>query len=202
VPPRIAAEYTPQRLAFDGSQHVETALPENIDSETEELAEHCCISLRAAGEALEWFKTREREEIHRYAGDLVKRIFSELIPLSGAIKPNVIGLRILGLDFLLNRRAETLTALAQRCGSSKQLLDHHVHWIGDRLNFHGFAQKRTEARATYAAAQRESWARLTPEERKARRAGKNAAQSATPNLTISQETECEHTSPPPNSLGL
>lgn len=157
---------------------MEAALPESIDTETEELAEHCRISLRAAGEALEWFKTRERAEIHRHAGDLVKRIFSELIPLSGTIKTNVLGLRVLGLDFLLNRRGETLTALAERCGASKQLLDHHTHWVADRLNFHGFAQKRTETRATYAAAQRESWGRLTAEERKARRAGKKTTPSA------------------------
>jgi hypothetical protein len=176
VPPRIAAEFTANHLAIVEGRQVEAVLPENIDTEAEELAEACRISLRAANEVLEWFKHRERDEIHRHAADLLKRILAEVLPLEGKIKPQVVGLRFLGLDFLLNRRAETLTALAERAGTSKQALDHHVHWLGDRLNFRGFSQKSQQARAAFAEAQRESWAKLTPEQRRQRRAGK-AAQS-------------------------
>ena len=174
MPPRIAAEFTANHLAIVEGRQVEAVLPENIDTEAEELAEACRISLRAANEVLEWFKHRERDEIHRHASDLLKRFISEVVPLEGRIKPQVVGLRVLGLDFLLNRRAETLTALAERAGTSKQLLDHHTHWVGDKFAFRGFAQKSQQARAAFAEAQRQSWGKLSPEERKARRAGKSA----------------------------
>lgn len=161
-------------------------MPENIDTEAEELAEACRISLRAANEVLEWLKHRDGDEIHRHASDLLKRFLSELVPLEGKIKPQVVGLRILGLDFLLNRRAETLTALAERAGTSKQALDHHVHWMSDRFGFRGFSQKSEESRATFAEAQRLSWAKLSPEQRRQRRAGKAAQSSSNDqNLTPS-----------------
>lgn len=182
---QIALEFTGNILAYNEANNaVEAVMPPEIDGEAEHLADHAGITPRQAEAALEWMRGRELEEIRRAAGDVVGRLFAEIVPATGKIEPRVVGLRFLASSFLLNRTGETLTHLAERCGVSKQLADYHALWVGDRIGFHGFAQKRTEARASYAAAQRQSWSRLTPEERKARRAGKKpntpAAQDVAP----------------------
>jgi len=137
------------------------------------------------------------------AADMLAQILARIIPEKGRLNLALIGQKFVALNFLLNRNGtDTLTSIAERAGVSKQLLDHHAITIGREMGFHGFGQKRIGARASFSEAQRLAWSRLTPEERKARRAGKSKAQNATPDLTDKHEVKCEHTSPPPNSLGL
>ncbi len=113
------------------------------------------------------------------AADLLMRLMGLIIPKDGPLRLDLIGQKFLGVYFLLNRNGtETLTSLASRAGVSKQLLDHHTHKMADQIGYHGFGQKRQSTRATYAEVQRQVWSRLTPEERKKRRAGR-AAQSTT-----------------------
>jgi hypothetical protein len=175
---QIAQEYTSHGLAFDEKNDcVEVVLPDDIDTDAEKLADHARISLRGAEAALVWMRERYEQEIYHAAGDILARLITTIVPPKGRISLQCVALRFVGTAFLLNRSTESLTVLAGRCGVSKQLLDFHAIAVADKLKFHGFAQKRSEARAAYAAAQRESWSKLTPEERKARRAGK-AAQSS------------------------
>ena len=120
-------------------------------------------------------RERYEQEIYHAAGDILARLITTIVPPEGRISLQCVALRFVGTAFLLNRSTESLTALAGRCGVSKQLLDFHAITVADRLGFHGFAKKRSEARAVYSQVQRESWSRLTPEER--RRAGKTAQSS-------------------------
>jgi len=201
---KIAAEFCENEIAFDDdSEACEAVYQPEIDTDTDHLAEAASITLAQAEAALAWMRERDREEIRHAAGDFVARLIAEIVPPEGKIHLQVVALRFVACTFLLNRIGnESLTALAGRCGVSKQLLDFNAIRVADRLGFHGFSQKRIGARASFSEAQRLAWSRLTPEERKARRAGKSNAQDAPHNLTSSQETECEHTSQPPNSLGL
>lgn len=107
------------------------------------------------------------------AADLLMRLMGLIVPKDGPLRLDLIGQKFLGVYFLLNRNGtETLTSLASRAGVSKQLLDHHTHKMADQIGYHGFGQKRQSTRATYSEVQRKIWAELTPEERRARRKGK------------------------------
>ena len=122
----------------------------------------------------------EQESPIDLAADMLAKILASIVPAEGKIDLALVGQKFVALHFLMNRNGTaTLTAIASRAGVSKQLLDHHVHKIGDKLGFHGANQKRAECRAVYAESARERWAALTPEQRRARRRGK-AAQQATP----------------------
>ena len=180
---QIAQEYTSHGLAFDQENNcVEVVLPDDIDTDAERLADHARISVRGAEAALEWMRLRDQAETFRAAGDVLARLFAEIVPGTGKINAQIVGLRFIASTFLLNRGGETLTSLATRSGCSKQLLSHHAFFVGDRVGFHGFAQKRNEAREVYAETTRESWSGLTAEERIARRRGQSgivgSAQSA------------------------
>lgn len=169
---KIATEFTRHKLGFDeDGNSVEVTSPADIDTEAAILADHAQISLRAAELALEWMRQRDEEETFRAAGDIFAKLVSEIVGSSSKISVSVVGMRFLATSFLLNRVGESLTSLAKRAKVSKQLLSHHAIHVADRLQFHGFSQKRTEARAVYSIAARERWAALTPEERKARRRG-------------------------------
>ena len=186
---QIAQEYTSHGLAFDQENNcVEVVLPDDIDTDAERLADHARISVRGAETSLEWMRLRDQEETFRVAGDVLAKLFAEIVPMSGKINPEIVGLRFIATTFLLNRRGESLTSLANRSGRSKQLLSHHAFFVGDRVGFHGFAQKSNEAREVYAETAREAWRGLTPEERRARRMGQSgivgSAQGATPAAQI------------------
>ena len=123
----------------------------------------------------------EQESPIDLAADMLAKITAEIIPAEGPIHLELIGAKFVALHFLLNRNGTaTMTGIAERAGISKQLLSHHANRLGEKLRFHGQNQKRAECRATYAQAARERWAALTPEQRIARRHGKQAAQSAPP----------------------
>jgi hypothetical protein len=94
------------------------------------------------------------------------------VPRKGKIDLSLVGLRFLGLFWLLNSSGESLTDLAKRAQVSKQLLDWHANKLGRELNFHGWQQKASTTRAAYSEGTRQRWAELTPEERRQRRAGK------------------------------
>ena len=107
------------------------------------------------------------------AADMLAKIFSTIIPPSGPLRLDLIGQKFVAVHFLMNRSGTaTLTSMAARAGVSKQLLDHHAVSLAEKLNFRGFGQKKESARPSYAAAARAHWATLTPEQRKARRRGK------------------------------
>ena len=198
-----AAEYSENELGFDDNNDaIAVTYQPDLDTDADRLAEAANLTTKQAEAALVWLSKHYEQEIRHAAGDVLGRLITTIVPLEGRISLQVVALRFVACIFLLNRGTETLTALASRCGVSKQLLDFHAIHVADTLGFHGFAQKRTEARAAFADAQREAWAKLTPEQRKARRAGKRNAQNATRDLTSSQETECEHTLQDQNCAGL
>jgi hypothetical protein len=193
---QIAQEYTSHGLAYDQENRcVEIVLPEDTDTDAEKLADHARISVRGAEAALEWMRSRDQEETFRVAGDVLARLFAEIVPLGGKINAEIVGLRFIATTFLLNRGGESLTSLATRSGCSKQLLSHHAFFVGDRVGFHGFAQKSHQAREVYSETARQSWSALTPEERRARRRGQSgivgSAQSAMANAQFDNAEEAE-----------
>ena len=162
-----------------------------IDTPLERLADHAGIDLEQSAAALAWMRQQQREDVFEEAAELVGKMFDALIPRrpksENLPKLETLGLKLLAARIMLNRDGTTtLSDWAQKVGVSKQLLSWHLKSLEDSTQLHWIGGKRFEARAVYSQATRERWAALTPEERKARRAGKQAAPQATPvaNLTI------------------
>ena len=174
---------TAHGTGFENGVQVAIGLPEEAtDADVDWLREFADLSEKQAEAVLLWIEIRRdqgADEIKESAADRLAKFFSHLLPKPPAVKINlqILGLRVLGARYLLNRDGVTLTELAKRAGVSKQLLDHHARKVENELNFHGWGQKSVAARTIYSEACRARWAALTPEERKARRAGNK--QSAT-----------------------
>jgi AraC-like DNA-binding protein len=152
---------------------------DGIDGPLERLADHAGIDLDQAARAMDWMREQEQESVFEVAGEMVGKMFDAIIPRQGqksdAIKLSSVGMRTIAARVLMNRDGtETLTEWASRAGCSKQLLSWHLKQIEDSTRLHWLGGKRTETRATYAESARARWAALTPEERKARRAGYKA----------------------------
>jgi hypothetical protein len=154
------------------------------DTPQQRLADHAGIRLDQAARALTWFNGEEREAVFEAAAEMLGRLFDTLIPHkqnTETLKPETCGLRLIAARVLLNRSGgDTLTAWAARLGCSKQLLSWHIKQIEDSVGLHWLGGKRQETRETFAESARARWAALTPEERKARRAGKKAATQDAP----------------------
>lgn len=158
------------------------------DTPLERLADHAGINIKQAEAVMAWMKSEGRISEFEIAGAILGRLFGLIIPPKGNIRLDLIGQKFVAMHFLMNRSGTaTLTGIAERAGVSKQLLDHHVNALGRKFGFHGVGQKREGAREAYASVQREVWARLSPEERKARRAGK-AAQSSNNDQNLTPST--------------
>ena len=172
------------------------------DTPIQRLADHAGIDLKQAQAVMAWFRLEEKDAVIEAAAEMLGRLFGLIIPPEGRIRLDLIGQKFVAMHFLMNRSGTaTLTGIAERSGVSKQLLDHHVNALGRKFGFHGVGQKREGTREAYAEAQREIWARLTPEERKARRAGKAAAtatQGATPAAQFDSEEEVTWKNSPPH----
>jgi hypothetical protein len=168
---------TPHGTGFENGVQVAIGLPEEAtDADVDWLREFADLTEKQAADVLLWIEIRRNQgsdEIKEVAADRLAKFFSHLLPKPPAVKINlqILGLRVLGARYLLNRDGMTLTELAKRAGVSKQLLDHHARRVETELDFHGWAQKSTASRAVYSEACRARWAALTPEERRARRAG-------------------------------
>ena len=186
---------TAHGIGHENGRQVAVVLPEpTADDDTDWLMDFANLSRKQAQDVLLWIEMRRHErgdEVKESAADRLAKFFSHLLPKPPAYKinPQLLGLRVLGASYLLNRNGNlTMTELAKRAGVSKQVLDHHVRMIETELNFHGWTQKSVAARGIYSEACRARWAALTPEQRKERRAGsKNnlpAAQGATPAAQI------------------
>lgn len=175
------------------------------DTPIQRLADHAGINIEQAEAALQWMKSEDRISEFEIAGAILGRLFGLIIPPEGRLRLDLIGQKFLAVHFLLNRNGTaTMTGIAERAGVSKQLLDHHLNTLGRKLGFHGVGQKLESTRETYAEAQRAVWAKLTPEERKARRAGKKAAPTAQGATHAAQFDSAEkviwkNSSPLPNS---
>jgi hypothetical protein len=174
---------TPHGVAFEERRQVAVVLPEpTADDDTDWLMDFANLSRKQADDVLLCIEMRRHEkgdEIKESAADRLAKFFSHLLPKPPAVKINlqILGLRVLGARYLLNRDGVTLTELASRAGVSKQLLDHHARKVETELNFHGWGQKSVAARGIYSEACRARWTALTPKERIARRRGNK--QSAT-----------------------
>jgi hypothetical protein len=175
---------TAHGIGHENGRQVAIGLPEEAaDADVDWLMDFANLSKRQADDVLLWIQMRRdqgADEVKEVAADRLAKFFAHLLPKAPAVKINIqiLGLRVLGARYLLNRDGMTLTELAKRAGVSKQLLDHHVRKVETELNFHGWGQKSVAARTIYSEATRARWAALTPEQRRARRAGK-AAQQAT-----------------------
>jgi len=164
---------------------------DGIDTPLERLADAAGIGLEQSAKALEWMRQEEREAVFETAAELVGKMFDALIPRqsqkSDSIKLTAAGMRLIAARVLMNRDGtETLTEWASRAKCSKQLLSWHLKCLEDSTALHWLGGKRAEARAIYSDATRARWAALTPEERKARRAGKAATTTAQDALPAAQ----------------
>ena len=169
---------TAHGTGYEGGIQVAVKLPEEPeDADVDWLRDFADLTKKQAQDVLLWIEMRRdqgADEIKEVAADRLAKFFSHLLPKAPAVKINlqILGLRVLGARYLLNRDGVTLTELAKRAGVSKQLLDHHARKVENELNFHGWGQKSVAARTIYSEACRARWAALSPEQRKARRAGK------------------------------
>ena len=169
---------TAHGTGFENGVQVAIGVPEEAtDADVDWLRDFADLTKKQAQDVLLWIEMRRHEhgdEIKEIAADRLAKFFSHLLPKAPAVKINlqILGLRVLGARYLLNRDGVTLTELAKRAGVSKQLLDHHARKVENELNFHGWGQKSVAARTIYSEACRARWAALSPEQRKARRAGK------------------------------
>ena len=165
-------------VGHENGIQVAVKLPEEPeDADVDWLRDFADLTKKQAQDVLLWIEIRRdqgADEIKESAADRLAKFFSHLLPKPPAVKINlqILGLRVLGARYLLNRDGVTLTELAKRAGVSKQLLDHHARKVENELNFHGWGQKSVAARTIYSEACRARWAALSPEQRKARRAGK------------------------------
>jgi hypothetical protein len=148
------------------------------------------LSAKQADAVLAWNSRRNADAVSDLAADRVAKFFALLMPTNTKHKINVqiLGRRTLAAIFLLNRHGITsLSELAKRAGLSKQLLDFHTRRMEDALDFHGLGQKGIHTREVYSQAAKARWSALTPEERRARRAGMRGivgTQSATDTAQI------------------
>ena len=169
---------TAHGTGYENGVQVAVKLPEEADdADVDWLREFADLTEKQAEAVLLWIEMRRdsgADENKEIAADRLAKFFSHLLPKAPAVKINlqILGLQVLGARYLLNRDGVTLTELAKRAGVSKQLLDHHARKVENELNFHGWGQKSVAARTIYSEACRARWAALSPEERKARRAGK------------------------------
>ena len=175
---------TAHGTGFENGFQVAIGLPEEAeDADADWLREFADLTEKQAADVLLWIEIRRHQkgdEIEASAADRLAKFFANLLPKPPAVKinPQLLGLRVLAASYLLNRNGNvTMTELASRAGVSKQLLDHHVRKVEGELDFHGWGQKSIASREAYSEATKARWAALSPEERKARRAGK---QSPTP----------------------
>ena len=176
---------TAHGVAFEDGRQVAVVLPEpTADDDADWLMDFANLSRKQAEDVLLWNQMRRdqgADEIKESAADRLAKFFSHLLPKPPAVKinPQLLGLRVLGASYLLNRNGNlTMTELAKRAGVSKQLLDHHVRMVETELDFHGWGQKSIASREAYSEATKARWAALTPEERKARRAGNKQSPTA------------------------
>lgn len=187
------------RTSFEEAEH---ATPPE-DSVADQLREVANLDAEQAEVVAGWVAENSRRIALEQASDFLADFLENIINPEGPINLSVVAQKTIALRFMLGRRRESLTDLAKRAQVSKQLVSYHGRTLETALGrFHGVLQKRRGAVESYAAAMRESWQGLTPDERIARRHGKKAtAPQATPatHLTISEVVKCEPTSPAQNS---
>ena len=159
-------------VGYEDDHRVPTITPDFEPTAYDQLRE-LGLSAKKADAVLAWIDRRNADEVNALAADRLARFFALLLPSTTMHKINLslLGVRALAGLFLMNRTGSTLTALAERAGMSKQLLDFHVRRLGDAMHFHGFGLKKESTRAVYSEAAKARWAALTPEERLARRHG-------------------------------
>jgi hypothetical protein len=143
-----------------------------IDTPEEILADELGTTPKIVRSMLAWLREHQSAGKTQEQADTLAKAFAIAVPRKGKIDLSLVGLRFLGLFWLLNSSGESLTDLAKRAQVSKQLLDWHANKLGRELNFHGWQQKASTTRAAYSEGTRQRWAELTPEERRQRRAGK------------------------------
>ena len=169
---------TAHGVGHENGIQVALAMPqEPAEADADWLMDFAGLSHKQAADVMLWLEMRRHEkgdEIEASAADRLAKFFALLLPKPPAVKinPQILGLRVLGVFYLLNRNGNTtLTTLASRAGVSKQVLDHHARRVESELNFHGWGQKSIASRASYSNHAKERWAALSPEQRKARRHG-------------------------------
>jgi hypothetical protein len=146
-----------------------------IDTPEEILADELGTTPKVVRAMLAWLREHQSAGKTQEQADTLARAFAIAVPRKGKINLSLVGLRFLGLFWLLNSSGESLTDLAKRAQVSKQLLDWHANKLGRALNFHGYQQKAAASRKNYADAAKARWSALSPDERRQRRAGTGKA---------------------------
>ena len=188
-----AAESTHAGFVVRVTENHRTHCEEAVEAETHEdsiadqLREVADLDAEQAEAVAGWVEANARRIAIEEASDFLAAFLENIIPAEGKIRLQIVAQKTIALRFMIGRRKETLTALAGRCELSKQLLCHHGRTLEAELGerFHGILQKRKGAVINFASAMRESWRRLTGEERRARRRGKK-------NATPEADTQDEH----------
>jgi lambda repressor-like predicted transcriptional regulator len=178
--PTMPAEAGRLHNHHQADPHYWPDLASEIDTPEEILADELGTTPQVVRDMLAWLRDNQASAKTQEQADTLAKAFAIAVPKKGKIDLSLVGLRFLGLFWLLNSSGESLTDLAKRAQVSKQLLDWHANKLGRELNFHGWQQKAASSRATYSARTRQRWAELSPEERRQRRAGKGRTPNPQP----------------------
>jgi hypothetical protein len=170
--PTFPAEAARLHNLHHADPHYWPDVASEIDTPEEILADELGTTPKIVRAMLAWLREHQSAGKTQEQADTLAKAFAIAVPRKGKIDLSLVGLRFLGLFWLLNSSGESLTDLAKRAQVSKQLLDWHANKLGRELNFHGWQQKAKATRAAYSEGTRQRWAELTPEERRQRRAGK------------------------------
>jgi hypothetical protein len=170
--PTFPAEAARLHNLHHADPHYWPDVASEIDTPEEILADELGTTPKIVRSMLAWLREHQSAGKTQEQADTLAKAFAIAVPRKGKIDLSLVGLRFLGLFWLLNSSGESLTDLAKRAQVSKQLLDWHANKLGRELNFHGWQQKASTTRAAYSEGTRQRWAELTPEERRQRRAGK------------------------------
>jgi hypothetical protein len=170
--PTFPAEAARLHNLHHADPHYWPDVASEIDTPEEILADELGTTPKIVRSMLAWLREHQIAGKTQEQADTLAKAFAIAVPRKGKIDLSLVGLRFLGLFWLLNSSGESLTDLAKRAQVSKQLLDWHANKLGRELNFHGWQQKASTTRAAYSEGTRQRWAELTPEERRQRRAGK------------------------------
>lgn len=153
----------------------------DFDTPLERLADHAGISQDQAALALAWMRNEQAESVIENAAEMLGRLFEKLVPhdsRTSKLSLSTCGMRLIAARILMNRDGTiTLTEWASRAGISKQILSWHIGQLESVVGLHWLAGKKAETTEVYAESARARWAALSPEQRRARRAGKKAANS-------------------------
>jgi len=156
-------------LAFENDQIVKIVPPEyHTEDLADELADEIGITKEQSATAIQWFKSRQKDDVFHAAADLLSKSISSILDTKQTLR--IVGLRTIALILILQREeARTVSAMAARYKVSKQTLSHHHTALADILGLKSAHAKTARARKNMKFGAKEMWSKLTTSERIERR---------------------------------